>query len=76
MVVHCVGRKRGTTKADVILPAIEAAIEAAVEAAAAGSAGTEPRKVRAVFVDDSPAELVDPHLLKCSGLHRVLFNRS
>jgi hypothetical protein len=72
MVVHCVGRKRGTTKADVILPAIEAA----VEAAAAGSAGTEPRKVRAVFVDDSPAELVDPHLLKCSGLHRVLFNRS
>ena len=58
--VHCVGRKHGTTKADVIL----------AELAALGDGGA-----LGLFVDDNIDEHVDARLRGCARLHRVLFVR-
>ena len=58
--VHCVGRRHGTTKADVILAALDAL----------GDGGG-----LALFVDDSIDEHVDARLRGCERLHRVLFVR-
>lgn len=61
--VHCVGRKSGTTKADVILPQI------------AEAENCFDGEVVAVFVDDSVDEHVDEGMVACPNLHRILFSR-
>jgi len=61
MDVYCVGRKAGTTKADIILPKI---LEESGR-----------HEVVGVFVDDTPEEHTDERLVSCKSLHRVLFSR-
>ena len=59
--VRCVGRKAGTSKADVML--------------GDGPAALRPGE-QGVFVDDDIREHADARLRQCESLHRVLFTRS